>query len=80
VEPAYLPWYGRVWLNPPYSQPHIFNFVRKLVSELDNIKSAILLTHNHTDTEWFHLAQKHAPTRSSGVMRSEYPREVEIGG
>ena len=54
-------WFGRVWLNPPYTQPDISLFVKKLISELENIESAILLTHNYTDTEWFHLAQKHAP-------------------
>jgi ParB family chromosome partitioning protein len=49
-------WRGRVWLNPPYSQPAIANFSEKLASEweLGNIESAIALTHNYTDTGWFH--------------------------
>jgi phage N-6-adenine-methyltransferase len=47
-------WSGNVWLNPPYSQPLIQQFVEKLVSE--NFNQAILLTHNFTDTKWFHLA------------------------
>jgi phage N-6-adenine-methyltransferase len=52
------PWHGRVWLNPPYAQPYIADFVSKLVEqvELANIPEAILLTHNYTDTEWFHKA------------------------
>lgn len=51
-----------VWLNPPYSQPEIANFIGKLVAELTsgNVRSAILLTHNYTDTGWFHAAEKHA--------------------
>jgi phage N-6-adenine-methyltransferase len=49
-------WAGRVWLNPPYSQPDIAHFIRKLVSEVSegNVEEAVLLTHNYTDTGWFH--------------------------
>jgi phage N-6-adenine-methyltransferase len=51
-------WHGRVWLNPPYEQPHIANFVDKLVAEYcsGRVTSAIMLTHNCTDTKWFHKA------------------------
>lgn len=51
-------WSGRVWLNPPYAQPLIGHFVEKLVSEFafGRVKAAILLTHNYTDTSWFHKA------------------------
>lgn len=51
-------WKGRVFLNPPYSQPDIGLFVAKLVAEirLGNVAEAILLTHNYTDTTWFHHA------------------------
>lgn len=53
------PWAGKVWLNPPYSQPEIFQFCEKLVAELSagNVTEAVLLTHNYTDTAWFHLAE-----------------------
>lgn len=49
-------WHGRVWLNPPYAQPLISQFVEKLVDERasGNVDAAILLTHNYTDTGWFH--------------------------
>lgn len=49
-------WAGRVWLNPPYSQPAISDFTSKLVADLNSgaVTSAILLTNNHTDTGWFH--------------------------
>lgn len=52
-------WSGRVWLNPPYSQPDIMNFVQKMVSEFQSgrVQEAIMLTHNYTDTAWFHLAE-----------------------
>ncbi len=51
-------WHGRVWLNPPYSQPDIQRFIEKLIVEyrLGRVSEAILLTHNYTDTAWFHLA------------------------
>jgi phage N-6-adenine-methyltransferase len=51
-------WHGRVWLNPPYEQPHIANFVSKMVEEYDagRVQAAIMLTHNYTDTAWFHKA------------------------
>jgi hypothetical protein len=53
-------WRGRVWLNPPYAQPLMSAFVGKLVAEhrIGNVRSAILLTHNYTDTVWFHEAAR----------------------
>lgn len=51
-------WNGLVWLNPPYAQPHITNFVAKMVEERRSgrVIAAIMLTHNYTDTAWFHEA------------------------
>lgn len=51
-------WHGRVWLNPPYSQPLIGEFVEKMVEErcAERVTGAIMLTHNYTDTSWFHKA------------------------
>ena len=55
-------WKGRVWLNPPYAQPEIEHFIDKLVGEVSagRTSEAILLTHNYTDTAWFHTAAKAA--------------------
>ena len=52
------PWAGRVWLNPPYAQPLIRHFVERLVEcwQKGEIAAAITLTHNYTDTGWFHHA------------------------
>ena len=49
------PWFGKVWLNPPYAQPAISHFADKMVAEwrLGNVEGAIVLTHNYTDTAWF---------------------------
>jgi hypothetical protein len=48
-------WDDRVFLNPPYAQPLIEQFIDKLLIEIDagRITSAIVLTHNYTDTSWF---------------------------
>lgn len=53
-----LDWSGRVWLNPPYAQPFIAHFVEKMVAERSagRVDAAIMLTHNYTDTTWFHAA------------------------
>ena len=49
-------WHGRVWLNPPYAQPAMAEFVSKLIAEhaAGRVTEAVLLTHNYTDTAWFH--------------------------
>lgn len=51
-------WHGKVWLNPPYAQPDISNFVTKMVRERKSgrVSEAVMLTHNYTDTAWFHEA------------------------
>ena len=49
-------WHGNVWLNPPYPQPNIALFASKMVAEFKSgrVKAAVMLTHNYTDTRWFH--------------------------
>lgn len=55
-------WAGSIWLNPPYAQPAIHNFVEKLSESVESgsVTAAIMLTHNYTDTRWFHIAAKNA--------------------
>jgi len=47
-------WYGRVFVNPPYS--NIENFLIKALIELrrGNIEVAVFLIPSRTDTKWFH--------------------------
>lgn len=55
-------WRGRVWLNPPYAQPLIMDFVSKLVTErrAGRVTGAVMLTNNSADTAWFHKAAETA--------------------
>lgn len=73
-------WRGRVWLNPPYSQPAILHFCQKMVAELSvgNVTEAIMLTHNYTDTAWFH----HAESIASAICftRGRIPFVDQDGG
>jgi len=56
------PWPGRVWLNPPYAQPAIAHFVRKLLEEYTagRTTAAVLLTHAYSDNGWFQMAARGA--------------------
>lgn len=47
------PWYGRVWLNPPYSAPT--PWVRRAIAEYQAgaIVAALILTNSYTETGWW---------------------------
>lgn len=47
-------WSGRVWMNPPYARPLVDKFSVRLIEQLaeGNVKQAITLTNNATDTQW----------------------------
>lgn len=47
-------WNGAVWMNPPYSNPDIQNFISKVIEEYaaKRTTQAIVLTNNSGDTVW----------------------------
>ena len=58
-----LPWYGRVWLNPPFGRSQMPGkkmnqglWIRKLLQEweMGHVLQAVLLTTCRPDTSWFH--------------------------
>ena len=48
-------WKGNIWLNPPYAAKLMPLFCSKLKSHADNgdVKEAIVLVNNATETAWF---------------------------
>jgi phage N-6-adenine-methyltransferase len=46
-------WWGRIWLNPPYSL--LNQFTAKLLKEIEagRVTEAIVLTYNATESKWF---------------------------
>ena len=59
------PWWGRIFMNPPYSRGKIGKFVEKLLVELASgrVTEAIVLVNGSTDTQWFRRA-----ARASAMM------------
>lgn len=55
-------WYGRVWMNPPYTSKTIMQFIEKLSHEVEigNVTEFIVLVNNATETRWFATLLKHA--------------------
>lgn len=57
------PWYGRIWLNPPYGKTeqaqasNLEIFTRRLIEQYNicNVTQAILLIPANTATSWFDL-------------------------
>lgn len=49
------PWFGNLWMNPPFSRKKIVAFTDKLLLSLQeaDVAQAIVLTNSATDTDWY---------------------------
>lgn len=67
-------WVGRVWLNPPYSNPEIKQFCEKLIYEIEvgNTTDAIILVNNATETQWGQLLLRNADAVCFPAGRIKY--------
>lgn len=73
-------WAGRLWLNPPYSRDLMPAFVEKLrTSYLEGeVDQAVLVSHNNTDTAWFHNLASVASAICFPKKRIRFYRDEEI--
>lgn len=46
-----MDWFGNIWMNPPYAQPLISQFIEKLTANR-TFEQAIVLVNNATETQW----------------------------
>lgn len=44
---------GRIWMNPPYSQPLMGQFAEKMAQEIERGSESVVLVNNATETVWF---------------------------
>lgn len=50
-------WFGNIWMNPPYAQPLIAQFIEQLTVQ-KGYNQAIVLVNNGTETQWGQMLLK----------------------
>jgi phage N-6-adenine-methyltransferase len=76
------PWNGRIWMNPPYAQPLIGQFAERMADQYQagNVKAAIVLVNNGTETAWFQTlaASSSALCFPKGRIKFWHPDKVAV--
>jgi len=67
-------WFGKVWMNPPYSSELISIFTEKFTHHFNNqdISEGIVLVNNATETVWFQFMAKFASSICFPKTRIKY--------
>lgn len=67
-------WFGKVWMNPPYSSDLIGLFTEKFTQHFNNldISEGIVLVNNATETAWFQFMTKRASSICFPKTRIRY--------
>jgi hypothetical protein len=73
-------WSGNLWINPPYSRDLMPLFCEKLKKSYfdGDVKNAILVSHNNTDTCWFHTLTSVAKALCFPKKRIRFYRGSDI--
>lgn len=74
------PWFGKVWINPPYD--NVGPWVEKMIAEYENgnIDSAILLVNANTETVWFSKLWKYSLCFLRGRLKFWNPAKQTATG
>lgn len=74
-------WFGRVFMNPPYSMNLLKPFLKKAVHEYNdgNIDEIIILTNSGTDTKWNAIISGGVQAYTIGRINFVYPDGTMAG-
>jgi phage N-6-adenine-methyltransferase len=69
-------WHGNIWMNPPYETRMVVPFVEHLSRQFEcgNVKQAVTLVNNATETRWFQTLIEHASAIAFIQGRIQYWR------
>lgn len=75
-------WGGRVWMNPPYADDLILQFVAKLLEEYASgrVTAACVLVNNCTETRWFRRLASAATAHCLLSSRVKFLNKLGVAG